>query len=99
MDIVFTLALAVAVSMGTTALLANSSRVVQHTADVQRNADGAFRDGLYLGRLAAEGGQSLRPQVGRWATERDRTAFLAGYHRGYKAAVAGNGRGGQTGSE
>lgn len=95
MDKVFTLVLAAAVSMGTTALLANSGRAVRQASDAQLNADGAFRDGLYLGRLAAEGGKRLPPQVGRWSTEKDRTAFVAGYGRGYNDAVAGSERGGQ----
>ena len=96
MDEVFSLALALAVSMGTTALLANSGRAAKPTAEAQMNADGAFRDGLYLGRLAAEGGHSLPPQVGRWSQEKDRTNFVAGYRRGYNDAVATSQRSGQT---
>lgn len=95
MDKIFTFALAVAVSMGTTALLANNRRAMQPTAEAQRNCDGAFRDGIYLGRLAAQSGQSLPPQIGRWSTEKDRSAFLAGYRRGYGNAVASGGSGGQ----
>ena len=46
-------------------------------------ADGAFRDGLFLGRFSAANGQAMRPPVGRWSTEQDRAMFLAGYQRGY----------------
>lgn len=41
----------------------------------------AYRDGLYVGKLVAQrGGQQLAP-VGRWATQSDRDAFLAGYEQ------------------
>jgi len=41
----------------------------------------AYRDGLYVGKLEAQrGGQRLAP-VGRWATQTDRDAFLAGYEQ------------------
>jgi hypothetical protein len=45
--------------------------------------EGAFRDGLFLGKLNAENGQRMRPPVGRWSTQQDRAMFLAGYQRGY----------------
>ena len=31
-------------------------------------ADGAFRDGVYLGKLAAESGQPMHTAIGRWST-------------------------------
>jgi hypothetical protein len=46
-------------------------------------ADGAFRDGLFLGRFSAANGLAMRPPVGRWSTQQDRARFLAGYQRGY----------------
>jgi hypothetical protein len=47
----------------------------------------AYRDGLYVGKLAAQrGGQRLAP-VGRWSTQTDRDAFLAGYQQA-KAEIA-----------
>jgi len=49
---------------------------------------GAFRDGLYLGRLAAEGGSKPHVAVGRWATAEDRSSFTAGYQRGYSQLLA-----------
>jgi hypothetical protein len=49
---------------------------------------GAFRDGLYLGRLAAEGGSEPHVAIGRWATAEDRSSFTAGYHRGYSELLA-----------
>jgi hypothetical protein len=82
---------AIVICLGTTAMLANSKRTINSNAsvDAQLDADGAFRDGLYLGRLAAESTQQQpRPEVGRWSTDQDRAAFTAGYRRGYNEALA-----------
>jgi hypothetical protein len=56
--------------------------------DIRQIRDGAFRDGMYLGRLAAERGVAPHILTGRWATEADRAAFRAGYERGYKNFLA-----------
>jgi len=55
---------------------------------VAQTIDGAFRDGLYLGRLAAESRAEPHVAVGRWATVEDRSSFTAGYHQGYSQALA-----------
>jgi hypothetical protein len=95
MNKVLTYGLAMVVGLGTTALLATSGRATPQTetadaesvdvqgADAQMAIDGAFRDGLHLGRLAAADGRELRPPIGRWSNERDRAAFVVGYRRGY----------------
>jgi len=63
-----------------------------HNPTANRNlaqiTDGPFRDGLYLGRLAAEGGSEPYVAIGRWATAEDRSSFAAGYHRGYSELLA-----------
>ena len=51
--------------------------------NVAQITDGAFRDGLYLGRLAAKSGREPHVAVGRWSTAQDRSSFTAGYERGY----------------
>ncbi len=51
-------------------------------------ASAAFRDGLYLGRLAAEQGGPIRVASGRWATDGDRTLFAEGYQQGYHDFLA-----------
>jgi hypothetical protein len=83
-----TFALALAVSLGTTAVFAHNGPAAQQRQrlDAQTATDGAFRDGLYLGRRAAESQQPLRPPVGRWSSDRDRSSFVAGYRRGYEDA-------------
>ena len=79
---------AFAACFGTMAMLANSNGKVIATAGVEARyaADGAFRDGLYLGKLAAAGGKPRRLAIDRWNTEPDRAMFSAGYHRGYDDA-------------
>jgi hypothetical protein len=87
-----TYGLAVAACVGTTALLANGNGkpTLTKAANMQARftTDGAFRDGLYLGKLAVANGQSPRPAVGRWSTEQDRAMFSAGYRRGYDEGLA-----------
>lgn len=85
-----TYAVATAVCLGTSALLANSGIALQkHQAPhAEAAGDGAFRDGLYLGRLSAESGRPFHAPMARWSTEKDRASFVAGYRSGYQGAVA-----------
>ena len=83
-------AFVIVLSLGAAAILANSGQTPAQVQGSQPQdsqaklaADGAFRDGFYLGRLAAEGGQPMRPSIGRWSTAQDRSMFSAGYRRGY----------------
>jgi hypothetical protein len=41
----------------------------------------AYRDGLYVGKLAAQRGEQRLAPVGRWSAQGDRDAFLAGYQQ------------------
>jgi len=98
MDKLLTFALVIAVCLGTTAMLANSGRATRErqSANAATASDGAFRDGLYQGRLAAERGRPQRPLVGRWSKERDRASFAAGFQRGYNDFLASAASGGQN---
>ncbi len=80
----------IALGMGTAALLHGDRRVAYFSANfnVAQTTNGAFRDGLYLGRLAAERGMAPRVARGRWATAEDQASFTAGYERGYKEVLA-----------
>jgi hypothetical protein len=80
----------IVIGLGATATLGISSSAVNPgtTAEARLATDGAFRDGLYLGKLAAEAGQTPRPAIGRWSTQQDRSMFTAGYRRGYTETVA-----------
>jgi hypothetical protein len=82
---------AIVLGLGTAAMLHGGRSVAYFSANdnVAQATNGAFRDGLYLGRLAAErGGIAPRVARGRWATAEDRTSFTAGYERGYNDVVA-----------
>ncbi len=89
MNKAFSMAAAV-LCLGTTALLANSGRTTLrlNDASAQLAIDGAFRDGLYLGKLDADGGRPMRASIARWSAERDRNSFVAGYQRGYNGVLA-----------
>jgi hypothetical protein len=88
-------AFALVTCVSTTAMLAVSNHAVSNH-NVKSNpsvetgfaSDGAFRDGLYLGGLAAESGQAPRLAIGRWSADQDRSMFAAGYRRGYSESVA-----------
>jgi len=88
MEKIFTLALTLAVTLGTTALLANGRMSASESIAVQRANDGAFRDGLFIGHLAAERGKPAHPLVGRWASASDRASFEAGYRLAYNDSLA-----------
>jgi len=55
--------------------------------DSNRGNSGAYRDGLYLGRFAAERGRPRHVVSGRWATTDNRALFAAGYEQGYGDSV------------
>jgi hypothetical protein len=48
----------------------------------------AFRDGLYLGGLAAQRGEEPHISEGRWSNQADRILFTAGYAQGYDEGIA-----------
>jgi len=48
----------------------------------------AYRDGLYLGKLAAEQGSDSHVSTGRWSQAKNRVAFAAGYEQAYKTQIA-----------
>src|ERR1700692_1803372 len=79
----------IAGSLGATAMLATGGQTPApvQASEAQFAADGAFRDGLYFGRLAAEHGEPMRPSIGRWSTAHDRSTFSAGYRRGYEESA------------
>jgi len=80
-----------ALSLG---VVANLRVAVQQLASMSADAtaaratDGAFRDGIFLGGLAARRGNEPHIAVGRWATDRDRMSFAAGYRQGYSEFLA-----------
>jgi hypothetical protein len=54
------------------------------------STDGAFRDGLYLGKLNARDGNEQHIATGRWSTVKNRSSFIDGYHRAYTESSTAN---------
>jgi hypothetical protein len=69
---------------GTSGLVFHGMRGDPHmqAASAQMAVDGAYRDGLFLGKMSRQGQHSALPPVGRWSTEKDRASFLQGYRQG-----------------
>ena len=64
-----------------------SQTTAQLRTDSRETAtNAAFRDGLYLGKLASEGGSEYRVASARWARANDRASFAAGYDQGYNTS-------------
>ena len=82
--------LALVVCLGTSATLAIRYPGAQRgrASESRLALDGAYRDGLYIGQLAAKTGRRSRPPIGRWSGETDRASFLAGYEHAYNARVS-----------
>jgi hypothetical protein len=59
--------------------------ISQGSMNGARSASVAFRDGMYLGKLAAQKGEPQHVAVARWAFDRDRESFASGYAQGYSA--------------
>jgi hypothetical protein len=79
----------VALGMGTASMLqTDHQKPPSPNETVAQITNAAFRDGLYLGRLTAEGGAQPHVASGRWATLEDRSSFTAGYQRGYSEVLA-----------
>jgi hypothetical protein len=53
-------------------------------------ADGAFRDGVYLGKLDAANGRKPHLTSGRWSNRLDRASFIAGYQSSYQQTSSGD---------
>jgi len=84
MKIVLTYALAIGF-VGTGAMLVERGRAARpgQSMDAQMAGDAAFRDGLYLGKLARTANSPMHAPIGRWSTQKDRASFAAGYRQGY----------------
>ena len=82
--------LATALGIGTASLLRTDhhNHPASSNQTVAQATDGAFRDGMYLGKLAAERGQGSHVAIGRWATPKDRSSFTTGYQQGYNEFLA-----------
>ena len=82
--------LIIVLSVGSAAMVQNAMRTRSLNSDISAPmaTNGAFRDGLYLGKLAAKNGEEPRIATGRWAKDEDRSAFREGYYRGFHQTLA-----------
>jgi hypothetical protein len=71
--------------VGTSAMLVQRDVTIRQkkSVDVRLTNDAAYRDGLYLGKLAHAANRRTHPPIGRWSTEKDRASFTAGYQQGF----------------
>lgn len=71
--------------VGTSAMLVQRDATLRQRESVDRQLanDAAFRDGVYLGKLARAENRRRRPPIARWSTEKDRASFTAGYRQGF----------------
>ena len=81
----FTIVIALCLSAAAIIQSGRGSNASQNSSvGASQVTSGPFRDGLYLGKLAAESGGEAHISSGRWATEADRASFTAGFHQGYR---------------
>ena len=74
----------ITLACGATVLLGAST--VHRAANIGDQPDfhAAFRDGLFLGRLDANGSRKQHLMSGRWADDADRRHFVSGYLQAYR---------------
>ena len=79
--------LALAVLAGTATMLRTYAPSDASQTVAAATMTAPFRDGLYLGRRAAEQGENRHVSSGRWSSREDRASFVAGYQLGYASAT------------
>ena len=70
--------------------MAKKNELAGQTESKEQSQSAAFRDGKYLGKLAAERGDTAHVATARWANESDRAEFSAGYEQAYVASATGS---------
>jgi len=83
-------AVLIAFSIVVAAISSGQSTAVQPSAaaNAQRVADGAYRDGLFVGKLHRRLGRQEHIIWGRWNSGQDRQSFTEGYSAGYGGTLA-----------
>jgi hypothetical protein len=83
---IFGYALALAIGVGTGAVLSNNVSANTSTPGnlaVKQGTDAAFRDGLFTGKHDAEQGRLHHVSTGRWSSATNRAQYQAGYDAGF----------------
>src|ERR1700676_1457036 len=76
-----------------TSVKTQAASTSSQSRSIDRLLTAAYRDGLYVGKLAAQRGEQRLAPVGRWATQSDRDAFLAGYEQANSEIAEATGSG------
>lgn len=86
---VFTIVIALCLGAAVGMIQSGRSSDGWQSSSVQaaRATSAPYRDGLYLGKLAAARGGESQISTGRWTTEADRASFKAGFQQGYDAGL------------
>jgi hypothetical protein len=82
-------ALALVISAGTFTIVRSGGTASRQDSSVQK-INAAFRDGAYLGKLAAVRGESPNMALARWTSNTDRQLFAAGYDQAYSVKLTGS---------
>lgn len=69
--------------VGTGGFLVRGTLETPSSIEVQMATDGAFRDGVYVGKLDRASGRTVTPPIARWSSEKDRAAFARGYRQAF----------------
>ena len=81
---VFTIVIALCLGAAVAMIQSGSNGWQSSSVQTTRATSAPYRDGLYLGKLAAAGGGEPHISSGRWTTEADRVSFTAGFQQGYQ---------------
>jgi hypothetical protein len=82
---VFTIVIALCLSAAAAMIQSGRTSDGGQISSIQtvRATSAPYRDGLYLGKLAAARGGESHISTGRWTTEADRASFKAGFQQAY----------------
>lgn len=84
------LVLALVIGVGAIGMAKKSGSTSPEQETKEQAQSAAFRDGKYLGKLAAERGDTAHVATARWANEADRADFASGYEQAYIASATGS---------
>ena len=86
---VFTIVIALCLGAATAMIQSGRGSDGWQNSSIQtvRATSAPYRDGLYLGKLAAARGGESQISTGRWTAEADRASFKVGFQQGYDAGL------------
>jgi hypothetical protein len=73
---------AAALSVTASWAMLSAPKIENRAAIILHANNAAYRDGLNQAKMHAGDGARSKPSIGRWSTDKDRSAFLEGYRDG-----------------